>query len=596
MDTNGNTSHEESVPLKTGVEPDVEKASDIVIENVPPVRLYYKVSENPPLHLNILFAIQQALLPIANVLSVSIIVADLVCASDDQEIKAQLLGTTFMMSGISTMLMCTLGVRLPIFQGPSAGYVIPLLGLATLKEWKCPTSDELETFYSNSSMNATDLTADLPMPREVIYRQLGKLQGSLMVAGVIHLMIGFTGLVGAVSRFIGPITIVPALLLLVLYLHKITVKFAQTYWGTAVATTVCGLILSLYLRAHKTPIPFWSRKRGFHITWYPLHQVFSILISVIFGWILSSILTSAGVLSDDPNSKEYYARTDARTEIISLNPWFYFPYPGQFGESTFDAAAFAGAMVATIMSVVDSICDYNACARMCFVPFPPSHALNRGIFWEGLMSFFAGTTGAGHATSSYGGNIGAIGITKVASRRVFQGLAIIYILFAMLGKLNAAFITVPNSVLGGVMVLYFGIFLGIIMSNLQFVDLNNTRNLAILGISTLVGFMVPYYIAQNPDKIDTGNRSVDRTLTMLGSNGIFVAGFLACFLDNTVTGTIESRGLAAHLEGEDTVKQKIEYEEGMEVYDLPFLPQFLKNSIFIRYCPIFPKYEKERNK
>jgi nucleobase transporter 1/2 len=39
--------------------------------------------------------------------------------------------------------------------------------------------------------------------------------------------------------------------------------------------------------------------------------------------------------------------------------------------------------------------------------------LNRGIAAEGFSSIISGMVGAGHATTSYSGNIGAIGITKV---------------------------------------------------------------------------------------------------------------------------------------------------------------------------------------
>ena len=47
------------------------------------------------------------------------------------------------------------------------------------------------------------------------------------------------------------------------------------------------------------------------------------------------------------------------------------------------------------------------------MPAPPSHAVNRGILIEGLCSFLSGIVGCGHATTTSGGNIGAIGITKV---------------------------------------------------------------------------------------------------------------------------------------------------------------------------------------
>ena len=65
------------------------------------------------------------------------------------------------------------------------------------------------------------------------------------------------------------------------------------------------------------------------------------------------------------------------------------------------------------MSIFDSIGDYYACAKVSRVPAPPLHAVNRGILIEGICTFFSGTFGCGHATSTYGGNIGAIGLTKV---------------------------------------------------------------------------------------------------------------------------------------------------------------------------------------
>ena len=69
------------------------------------------------------------------------------------------------------------------------------------------------------------------------------------------------------------------------------------------------------------------------------------------------------------------------------------------------------------MSVLDSIGDYSACARMCFVPRPPVHAVNRGLAMEGLMSVLAGAIGCGHATTSYGSSIGTLGVTKVKENK-----------------------------------------------------------------------------------------------------------------------------------------------------------------------------------
>ena len=68
---------------------------------------------------------------------------------------------------------------------------------------------------------------------------------------------------------------------------------------------------------------------------------------------------------------------------------------------------------ATLSSIMESIGDYFAAARLAHAPLPPPHALNRGVAFEGISSVISGIVGAGHATTSYSNNIGVIAITKV---------------------------------------------------------------------------------------------------------------------------------------------------------------------------------------
>jgi nucleobase transporter 1/2 len=68
---------------------------------------------------------------------VSLLVAETVCAENDEEFKAELLGTTLFMSGITTLLMTFVGVRLPLFQGAAPDYVIPLLAMAAINKERC---------------------------------------------------------------------------------------------------------------------------------------------------------------------------------------------------------------------------------------------------------------------------------------------------------------------------------------------------------------------------------------------------------------------------------------------------------------------------
>ena len=91
----------------------------------------------------------------------------------------------------------------------------------------------------------------------------------------------------------------------------------------------------------------------------------------------------------------------------------YMCFVGQYGAIQFSFSALVGCLLATILSILDSVGDYFACAKTCSVPPPPRHAVNRGLTVEGLCTFLAGLVGCGHATTTYAGNIGAIGLTKV---------------------------------------------------------------------------------------------------------------------------------------------------------------------------------------
>ncbi|XP_069101719.1 solute carrier family 23 member 2-like isoform X2 [Argopecten irradians] len=516
------------------------------------------------------------------------------------------------MNGFTTFFMCCFGVRLPMFQGGAYEYIVPLVALQEIDPDRCnaafisdPTNATAiypnnASFYSNMSqvLSLTNSSGH-HINQDFIYHNLQTLMGSLMIAGMIHSLIGMTGLIGILLRFIGPVTIVPAILLVGLYMFKVVTKFVAVHWGIGLMTCTVSLVLSLYLRQWKAPLPFWTRSKGFHIVRSQFHQTAGILLSLLFGWAVSAILTACGAFSDDPKAPDYWARTDVMSGVIHNASWVNFPYPGQFGAPSFSGRAFIGFLIATLISILDSIGDYYACARTCQVPTPPTHAVNRGIAVEGFCSFLAGTVGCGHATSTYGGNVGAIGLTKVASRRVFMLVGILYMLFGILGKFCAIFITIPYPVLGGTVLTMIGMFTGVVLSNLQFVSLKSNRNLAIIGISLILGLMVPYWMEQNPNGINIGNSGLDQLLVMILGNANLAGAVTACLLDNTIPGSREERGLVAWeyvTQKEDSLDKKtyedLGYLEGLEVYD-PLIPRFIRGWKGFKYIPFMPDHYSE---
>lgn len=100
--------------------------------------------------------------------------------------------------------------------------------------------------------------------------------------------------------------------------------------------------------------------------------------------------------------------------INLLYPCFcFYPNLGQWGVPTVSLAGVVGILAGVISSMIESVGDYHACARLSGAPPPPKHAINRGIGIEGLGCLLAGAWGTGNGTTSYSENVGALGITKV---------------------------------------------------------------------------------------------------------------------------------------------------------------------------------------
>ena len=91
---------------------------------------------------------------------------------------------------------------------------------------------------------------------------------------------------------------------------------------------------------------------------------------------------------------------------------------------------------------------------------------------------------------------------------MFQVVGLIFIVFGIVGKIGAVFVNIPYSVVGGMMMINFGVLIGVMLSNLQFIDTSSTRNLSVIGVSMLLALMLPYWVEATPNAINTGRLSI----------------------------------------------------------------------------------------
>uniref|UniRef100_U3J8G7 Solute carrier family 23 member 2 n=1 Tax=Anas platyrhynchos platyrhynchos TaxID=8840 RepID=U3J8G7_ANAPP len=245
----------------------------------------------------------------------------------------------------------------------------------------------------------------------------------------------------------------------------------------------------------------------------------------------------------------------------------------------FQASAFAFlAPARAILSLEKWKCNNTGNCRLCLLPF-------KGIFIEGLSCVLDGVFGTGNGSTSSSPNIGVLGITKVGSRRVIQYGAAFMLLLGMVGKFSALFASLPDPVLGALFCTLFGMITAVGLSNLQFIDLNSSRNLFVLGFSIFFGLVLPSYLKQNP--LVTGITGIDQVLNVLLTTAMFVGGCVAFILDNTIPGSPEERGIRKWKKGVGKGSKSL---DGMETYDLPFGMNFIKKYRCFSFLPISPTF------
>jgi nucleobase transporter 1/2 len=74
----------------------------------------------------------------------------------------------------------------------------------------------------------------------------------------------------------------------------------------------------------------------------------------------------------------------------------------------------------------------------------------------------------------------------------------------IVGKLGAVLTLIPDPIIGGTLTVVFGMVAAVGISVLQFIDFSSTRNLTILALSLILGIMIPEWLAQHEDAIQTG--------------------------------------------------------------------------------------------
>ncbi len=470
-----------------------DEVSKMSIEDLAKQQVIYGIEDKPPLGESILLGIQHYLTMFGATFIIPILTASAV--GFDGVDTARLISLMFFVSGLTTILQTTWGNKLPIVQGGTFSFLPPM-------------------FVITGTVIANGGTSNLAMQQ---------LTGAIIAASFFEIIIGFTGLIGEIRRVLGPITIAPTIALIGLALYAIGFDWLMQDWRIGIVTLLAMIIYSQFLRA---------KNRVF--------LLFPVLLAIITGYAFAWILTLSNVVVE--GDAGYVS-----TQILKNSPWIAVPKPFMWGAPKFTTSFIIGMLAGYAASMIESVGDYMAAARLSGAPTPTKKVISRGIGMEGVGCLVAGIFGTGNGTTSYSENIGAIGLTKVGSRYVIQIAAIVMMILGVFGKFGGFFAGMPTAVVGAMYCALFGMIAAVGMSNLQFVDLNSSRNLFIIGFAFFMGLSVPFWantVSVDPT-LPLWQKTLEDILLTLAKTGMAVAAICAGTLDNLVPGTREERGLIA---------------------------------------------------
>lgn len=418
------------------------------------------------------------------------------------EEKAKVIQTLLFVAGINTLNQTLFGTRLPAVIGGSYTFVAPTISII------------LAGRYNN-----------IGDPIVRFKRTMRGIQGALIVASTLQIVLGFSGLWRNVVRFLSPLSAVPLVALVGFGLYELGFPGVAKCIEIGLPELILLVIFSQYI-----PHAIHSVRHVF--------DRFAVIFAVAIVWIYAHLLTVGGAYNDSPPRTQATCRTD-RAGLIDGAPWVRIPYPFQWGSPSFDAGEAFAMMMATFVALVESTGGFIAISRYASATYVPPSIQSRGIGWQGIGILISGLFGTATGSSVSIENAGLLGLTRVGSRRVVQIAAGFMIFFSILGKFGAVFASIPGSIFAAIYCLLFAYVGSVGLSFLQFCNLNSFRTKFILGFSIFLGLSIPQYFNEYTaikgyGPVHTDQRWFNDLVNVPFQSEAFVAVLVAYVLDNTL--------------------------------------------------------------
>ena len=282
-----------------------------------------------------------------------------------------------------------------------------------------------------------------------LYGLAGTLSGLVAVGMVYFLMSALIKWQGIrlIKRLFPPVVIGPVIMLIGLSLADTGVNMASEDWLLAIISLATAIVVSLFAKGLLKLIPIFA--------------------GIVLGYLGAIIL--------------------GRVDLTGVADAAWFSLP-QFVKPEFSWGAIIFMIPVAIAPIIEHVGDVYAVSQVAKKDFIKNPGLHRTMFGDGLACLFAGLIG-GPPVTTYSEVTGAMVLTKVTDPVVIRIAAIAGILFSMIGKVSAFLRSIPGSVLGGIMLLLFGMIAATGINNMihNKTDMSNTRNLIIVSLILTTG-------------------------------------------------------------------------------------------------------------
>lgn len=267
-----------------------------------------------------------------------------------------------------------------------------------------------------------------------------------LVYGIMSALVKIYG-IRFIEKLFPKVVIGPVIMIIGLSLAPVAVNMAKTHWilaiislGAAVGTVILG--------------------KG-------MIKLIPIFIGIIVGYIAGIFLGQV----------DFAAVLDAN--------WFTLP---QFGKPEFNWGAILFMLPVAVAPLIEHIGDMYAISGVAEKNFIDKPGLNRTMLGDGIATSLAGLVG-GVPNTTYSEVTGAISLTKVTNPFILRIAAITAIVFSLIGKISGFLKTIPQAVLGGIMLLLFGMIASIGIKTLvdSKTNLGETRNQVVVAVILTLG-------------------------------------------------------------------------------------------------------------